>query len=205
MDSPPWYFIGQDFVTGICYAGGLAIFLVVVAFTWKNHAKAHTFLVPMAIIWMGYPIAYGIIAVMRTDNLLDSSLATSDFESFAEYIGDPLRATALKLSTAIGFVALILLLPYQFLHDFRDLRKNCPDCPTCDQPLSILQSPLTKTKRQWREGGYVCKNCGCQVDLAGKEVPASPLPDQGKVVFAGVGLLTLSLAPVIVVTWLLWR
>ena len=43
-------------------------------------------------------------------------------------------------------------------------RKACPDC---GKPLPSIQSPFTKTKRQWIEGGYVCKNCGCEADLAG--------------------------------------
>jgi hypothetical protein len=48
-------------------------------------------------------------------------------------------------------------------------------CPGCGARLSGFQSPLTKTRRQWLEGGYLCGRCGVESDLAGrvvaKEVP----------------------------------
>lgn len=47
-------------------------------------------------------------------------------------------------------------------------RKTCPDC---GQALSPIQSPFTKTKRQWIEGGYVCTKCACEADQAGSKVP----------------------------------
>lgn len=55
-------------------------------------------------------------------------------------------------------------------------RKSCPDCA---QPLPFFQSPLTKTKRQWLEGGYLCRNCGCETNVAGEKVApgTAPRPD----------------------------
>jgi hypothetical protein len=55
-------------------------------------------------------------------------------------------------------------------------RVNCPDCGA---QLSNFQSPFTKTKRQWLEGGYLCRHCGCESDLSGHKVgdgtrPAGP-------------------------------
>ena len=49
-------------------------------------------------------------------------------------------------------------------------------CPECGAPLSGFQSPLTKTRRQWVAGGYLCRRCGCESDLAGVRV----VPGQGK-------------------------
>ena len=46
-------------------------------------------------------------------------------------------------------------------------RRNCPECGA---PLSPLQNPLTKTRRQWLVGGYICSKCGCEVDLKGLPV-----------------------------------
>jgi hypothetical protein len=46
-------------------------------------------------------------------------------------------------------------------------RKPCPDC---NKPLPLIQSPFTKSKRQWFEGGYICRNCGCETSLAGDKV-----------------------------------
>lgn len=40
-------------------------------------------------------------------------------------------------------------------------------CPECEFPLSRFQSPFTKTKRQWRHGGFQCTRCACELDLNG--------------------------------------
>ena len=44
------------------------------------------------------------------------------------------------------------------------------NCPECGARLSNFQSPFTKTRRQWLEGGYLCRRCGCEVDLSGHKV-----------------------------------
>jgi hypothetical protein len=46
-------------------------------------------------------------------------------------------------------------------------RVNCPDCAA---RLSAWQSPFTKTRRQWLEGGYLCRRCGCETDVAGHKI-----------------------------------
>lgn len=43
-------------------------------------------------------------------------------------------------------------------------------CPDCGARLSNFQSPFTKTRRQWLEGGYRCQRCGCESDLEGHKV-----------------------------------
>ena len=51
--------------------------------------------------------------------------------------------------------------------------KSCPDC---GETLFPIQSPFTKTKRQWIEGGYICTKCACEVDQTGSKVlPNTPL------------------------------
>ena len=73
-------------------------------------------------------------------------------------------------------------------------RKVCPDC---NKPLPPLQSPFTKTKRRWVEGGYVCQNCGCETDSAGEKVPAGTAPSNRSLA-VGIGLLTLTAIPAVV-------
>jgi hypothetical protein len=53
------------------------------------------------------------------------------------------------------------------------------ECPDCGRPLPRLQSPFTKTLRQWVEGGYLCPHCGCETDLAGKKVAPGTGPRAG--------------------------
>ena len=49
-------------------------------------------------------------------------------------------------------------------------------CGNCGQRLSTFQSPFTKTKRMWREGGAICPKCGSEVDVAGRVVPVVARP-----------------------------
>jgi hypothetical protein len=41
-------------------------------------------------------------------------------------------------------------------------RRKCPDCGTSLPPFVW---PFTKTKRQWWAGGWICPNCGIDVDM----------------------------------------
>jgi hypothetical protein len=72
-------------------------------------------------------------------------------------------------------------------------RKPCPDCA---QSLPLYQSPLTKTKRQWIEGGCVCGHCGCETDYSGAKVASGTPPRTRSIVF-GVSLLALAALPAI--------
>jgi hypothetical protein len=76
----------------------------------------------------------------------------------------------------------------------RGARKACPDC---NQPLPLFQSPFTKTKRQWFEGGYVCPNCGCETDIRGRKVPPGTGPQWPSVIIY-IGVLTLAVGLAIV-------
>jgi hypothetical protein len=50
----------------------------------------------------------------------------------------------------------------------QSLRKlNCPDCGT---RLPLISDPRTKTSHQWRYGGMVCKQCGCETDIRGMKL-----------------------------------
>jgi len=81
-------------------------------------------------------------------------------------------------------------------------RKLCPDC---GEPLPRIQSPLKMTKRQWMEGGYVCLRCGCEVDTAGRKVPANTAPRVGPFVIAIVALTLVSVLAVILISFILHR
>ena len=69
---------------------------------------------------------------------------------------------------------LTLLIPFAlffaWLLFFQRGRKACPECGA---RLPGIQSPFTKTKRQWLAGGYVCPNCGCETATAGRQVLAT--------------------------------
>jgi hypothetical protein len=69
-------------------------------------------------------------------------------------------------------------------------------CPDCNKPLAAIQSPFTKTKRQWAEGGFLCGNCGCETDLNGKKIDAGTPPTRQSIVVM-IGVLTLAMVPAI--------
>ena len=74
----------------------------------------------------------------------------------------------------IILTALFLLL-FAFFLVVGPLRRP-GSCPECGDALPIFQSPLTKTRRQWLAGGYVCQRCGCETNLAGQKVTADSPP-----------------------------
>lgn len=77
-------------------------------------------------------------------------------------------------------------------------RKPCPDCA---QPLSLIQSPFTKTKRMWWEGGYLCSHCGCEVDMDGQKVPAGTAP-QARSIVRGTGMLAIGVIPALILLYI---
>src|SRR4028118_1937271 len=82
------------------------------------------------------------------------------------------------------------------------LRKTHPDCPDCGQPLSPFQSPFTKTKRMWFEGGYLCSKCGCEVSMDGQKVPAGTAPQQRSIT-RGIGLLAITFVPALIMLYVI--
>ncbi len=69
-------------------------------------------------------------------------------------------------------------------------------CPDCNKPLEAIQSPFTKTKRQWVEGGFLCGHCGCETDLTGKKIDAGT-PQTRRSIVVAIGVLTLAMVPTI--------
>ena len=82
------------------------------------------------------------------------------------------------------------------------MRRSKP-CPDCGKPLPSFQSPFTKTKRQWLEGGYLCGNCGA-VDTAGEKVAPGTASRRISIV-TGIGLLMLAAVSAIVLLRVLFQ
>ena len=66
-----------------------------------------------------------------------------------------------------------LLVPILFLLYFALRVVKCPDC---GETLPVLYSPMKKTRRMWRAGGYLCARCGCETNMAGEKVTADTPP-----------------------------
>src|SRR4028118_436151 len=99
----------------------------------------------------------------------------------------------------------IILLPFAiwfWMFFLMPLRKAQPDCPDCGEPLSRIQSPFTKTKRMWWEGGYLCSHCGCEVNMGGQKVPAGTPPQQRSIT-RGIGLLAITFVPALIMLYVI--
>ncbi len=90
---------------------------------------------------------------------------------------------------------LYALFPFLILFLFAAMQaRRQVNCPRCDARFSSFSSPFKKTRRMWREGGYLCAECGCETDLAGNEVTAgTPVKSQYvslviALLLAGLGL-----------------
>ena len=77
-------------------------------------------------------------------------------------------------------------------------------CPDCGQVLSGIQSPLTKTKRQWIEGGFHCTHCGCESDVSGNKVVIGA-PPKHRSVYIEIALFALVAVPAVVMFAMLLR
>ena len=73
-------------------------------------------------------------------------------------------------------------------------------CPDCGEILPQVQSPFTKTKRQWIEGGYLCRNCGCEADYAGRKVVAGTEPSKIRLMVTGTALFVSVIIGLILIT-----
>lgn len=78
-----------------------------------------------------------------------------------------------------GFTVLFGLAPFVMvvvMIMFGVFRRN-RTCPDCGAALPWLVSPWRKTRRQWLEGGWICPDCGIDVDVRGRRVESpSMLP-----------------------------
>ena len=76
-------------------------------------------------------------------------------------------------------------------------------CPDCGETLPPFLSPLKKTRRMWREGGYLCARCGCETNTAGQKVtadtPPAPFPTLQWAVLAVLLLIGVGLAATLIV------
>jgi len=97
--------------------------------------------------------------------------------------------------------ALVAFVPFFVLLLFSMMRRP-KACPECGERLPAFQSPLAKTWRMWFEGGYVCRKCGCEADIAGRKVAAGT-PPRARSLVLGVVLLTTAAVPAVVLVAML--
>ena len=96
------------------------------------------------------------------------------------------------------------LLPFVFFFAWLlfSIRRQRQLCPECAHLLPALQSPFTKTARQWIEGGCVCRYCGCETDSSGNKV-APGTPPRTQSIWIGVSLVAFASLPAVAMLYVL--
>ena len=96
---------------------------------------------------------------------------------------------------SIFWIVIVPFVPFFCWMFWRFSRVDHP-CLDCGAGLSLLQSPLTWSERQWAEGGYLCRSCGREADILGQKVPRGAAPSWLHLVVVlgvpalGIGLFT---------------
>ena len=96
------------------------------------------------------------------------------------------------LSVLVGILPFVVVFVPFYLWLMFGRRYNCPDCGT---PLPLFG--WRHTKRQWLEGGWICPNCGIDVDSSGRKVQMPWVANRTKIwaqfsalaALGGVGIL----------------
>ncbi len=86
----------------------------------------------------------------------------------------------------IFLFGLIASVPFWFV--WRQTPRNCP---ICNSSLPLLYAPWRKTRRQWVQGGYVCKHCNVEVDLQGHAIASDSVTISNRVFFKAIALAVL--------------
>lgn len=109
-DKPPWYFIGQQLVSGLAYFVALAASLFV-AFVFRRQYQGASsrWAAFMAFIWMGPHAADAVVILLRTSRVWDPARATTTWRTFDDFNADPARyiVFASVLAAAIVFAKVI--------------------------------------------------------------------------------------------------
>lgn len=101
-----------------------------------------------------------------------------------------------------AFWPILAFVPFFFLLILDGVRRR--SCLACGGLLSGFQSPLTKTRRQWLEGGYLCRRCGCESDRTGARAASGTGPSR-VALLTGIALVAatwiLAIALMVLVLW----
>ena len=87
---PPWYFIRQDFIQGMCDAVALLFCVTLGLVTLERHRVMASMTIWMSILWLGGKVWQMIVIFFRSDYVLHRRLARTQWTTFESYLYDPL-------------------------------------------------------------------------------------------------------------------
>jgi hypothetical protein len=89
--APPWYFIRQDAIQGLCFIPYLAACVGIGLAAIKNRMPGGGTLVWFGVIWSAAPVWRLGVIYLRSDHIFDPARARTAWATFESYIGDPLQ------------------------------------------------------------------------------------------------------------------
>ncbi len=108
-DSPPFYFIREHFVRGVCAGVAVLLSFVLVAVTWKRFPHYSGITLWMSWLWLMPHVCEALMIYGRCPHLLDANKAASAWNTDDEFLNDPLRR-AVEWGNLLFAVAMALVL-----------------------------------------------------------------------------------------------
>jgi hypothetical protein len=90
-NDPPWYFIGQDLVSGWGQMGGLVLCIGLALLRRRRDPVGSWMALWMSCLWMGHPSAQAAYVMVRSRYLWSPERASTVWASYDQYSEDPLR------------------------------------------------------------------------------------------------------------------
>jgi hypothetical protein len=104
--EPPWYFIRQDFFSGLGTTAGMLLLLILLAVTWRRYTVTNWILLLNIFIWM-FPSAFtALIIYIRCENFFDYPNAISAWPTFNAYLKNGTKF----IGIAIAFTLVVIFL-----------------------------------------------------------------------------------------------
>ena len=102
--DPPWYFIRQDAIHGICLIPYLVLCLAIGTLAIRKKWPGGAAMIVFGLVWSVGPIWHLGLIYLKSDDIFDPVAARTSWPNFDSYINDPLQW---------GWLLLFLLaLPY---------------------------------------------------------------------------------------------
>ncbi|MEA2558776.1 MAG: hypothetical protein QOH06_280 [Acidobacteriota bacterium] len=117
--EPPWYFIRQDAINGLCMLLYLVLCLAIGTLAIRKRWPGGAGMVLFGIIWSSASVWQLALIYLKSDDIFDPVAARTSWPTFDSYIEDPLRW---------GWLLLFLFaIPY--IGQIRDWQKNPAPAP----------------------------------------------------------------------------
>lgn len=127
--DPPWYFIRQDAIEGLCFLVYLVLCVAIGAWANRKQIPGGASLILFGFIWSISPVWIMGLIFLKSDNIFDPEKARTAWPTFNSYQGDPLRWG--------GFAILFVLVSLYLLLK----RRSAPE-----ESLNMLSSIKTETR-----------------------------------------------------------